>query len=209
MIEELSVTDVQTLYKSIHFPETNQKFFDVPLYCKAIQNMTPKKTETTVNDEKNDGITSEEVVKNTNISVPRPQIPGLPEEERTKKRRKRKKKSKNKEGEELSISCPRNDLLISPQSGKLKECDNIDRDFDFSDCDNNDDSGGDVTSDAFEEEDFPTVSNLMIKFEGNHFAKSTTKPATITKRSAGSPLDKETKKSRAQLQSELPKNNLE
>ena len=31
VIEGLSVTDVQTLYKSIHFPDTKQKFFDVPL----------------------------------------------------------------------------------------------------------------------------------------------------------------------------------
>ena len=52
VIEELSVTDVQTLYKSIHFPETNQKFFDVPLYCKAIRNMTPKKAENTIDDKK-------------------------------------------------------------------------------------------------------------------------------------------------------------
>ena len=61
VVEELSSTDVLTLYKLIHFPQTNQKFFDVPLYCKAVRNMTPKEAETPINDNKDDEIT--EVVK--------------------------------------------------------------------------------------------------------------------------------------------------
>ena len=155
---------------------------------------------------KDDGSTneiSEVVVKNTKISAPRPKIPGLPEDERIKKKKKKKNKVKNKEGEELSAGCSKNDFLISPQSGQLKEnpeCDNIDKEFDFSDCEDDIDSGRDVNSDAFEEEDFLTPSNPKSKFARNLLAKSATKPATKTKRSAGSPLDKETKKSRAQLQ---------
>ena len=39
VVEELSSTDVLTLYKSIHFPQTNRKFFDVPLYCKVVRNI--------------------------------------------------------------------------------------------------------------------------------------------------------------------------
>ena len=78
VIKELSSTDVLTLYKSIHFPQTNQKFFDVLLYCKAVRNTTPKEAETPINDNKDDEIT--EVVKNTIENVPRPVIPGLPEE---------------------------------------------------------------------------------------------------------------------------------
>ena len=56
--------------------------------------MTPKKEETTINDEKDDDIT--EVIKNTNENVPRPVILGLPEESWVvAKRKKNKNKCKN------------------------------------------------------------------------------------------------------------------
>ena len=42
-IEELSPTDVETMFKAIHFHESKSKFFGVSLYCKAVRNMTPKK----------------------------------------------------------------------------------------------------------------------------------------------------------------------
>ena len=43
LINDLSSNDVQTLFNSIHFHETNQKFSDMPLYCKSIRKMTPMK----------------------------------------------------------------------------------------------------------------------------------------------------------------------
>ena len=49
-IEELSPTDVKTMFKSIHFHEAKIKFFGVPLYCTAIRNMTPKKKEDVRNE---------------------------------------------------------------------------------------------------------------------------------------------------------------
>ena len=55
--------------------------------------MTPKKEETTINDEKDDDIT--EVIKNTNENVPRPVILGLPEESWVVAKRKKKNKCKN------------------------------------------------------------------------------------------------------------------
>ena len=42
-INGLSSPDVEMLFKSIHFHTTEQKFFDVPLFCKPLRNMTPIK----------------------------------------------------------------------------------------------------------------------------------------------------------------------
>ena len=54
-IEELSPTDVKTMFKSIHFHEAKIKFFGVPLYCTAIRNMTPKKKEDVRNENEKEG----------------------------------------------------------------------------------------------------------------------------------------------------------
>ena len=43
-VEELKPEEVHVIFQSLHFPETNQKFFDVPIYCKPLRNMTPVKT---------------------------------------------------------------------------------------------------------------------------------------------------------------------
>ena len=43
-VDGLTPEQVQTIFQSLHFPETNQKFFDVPIYCKPLRNMTPMKT---------------------------------------------------------------------------------------------------------------------------------------------------------------------
>ena len=43
-VDSLTPEQVQVIFKSLHFHETNQKFFDVPIYCKPLRNMTPVKT---------------------------------------------------------------------------------------------------------------------------------------------------------------------
>ena len=43
-IESLTPGTVQRLIKLVHFPETKQKFFNVPLYCRAIRTLTPAKS---------------------------------------------------------------------------------------------------------------------------------------------------------------------
>ena len=45
VIDGLAPEDVNTMYDSIHFPKTRQKFFDVPIYCRPLRNMTPTKAE--------------------------------------------------------------------------------------------------------------------------------------------------------------------
>ena len=59
IIDGLGTTAVQRLYNSIHFPLTKQKFFDVPLYCKPIRNMTPTKVVSSKDDQENDDIANE------------------------------------------------------------------------------------------------------------------------------------------------------
>ena len=43
VIDGISPDQVQIIFKSIHYPDTNQKFFDTPIYCTPIRNMTPEK----------------------------------------------------------------------------------------------------------------------------------------------------------------------
>ena len=44
IVEGLSKENVGEIIKSINFPETKVKFFDFPIYCKAIRNLTPGKS---------------------------------------------------------------------------------------------------------------------------------------------------------------------
>ena len=41
VLDGLSPTIVQKIFNSIHFHESKQKFFEVPLYCKNLRNLTP------------------------------------------------------------------------------------------------------------------------------------------------------------------------
>ena len=45
LIEGLSSPEVQTMFSSIHFHVTNHKFFDAPLFCKPLRNISPLKPE--------------------------------------------------------------------------------------------------------------------------------------------------------------------
>ena len=83
VIDGINPKEVQTLFNSIHFPLTKQKFFDVPLYCKALRNMTPTKK------------APEEAKTPDNKDAEKPKIPGLPEADRLKKKRIKKKSQKN------------------------------------------------------------------------------------------------------------------
>ena len=47
-------------FKSINFPEIKQKFFDNPIYCKPLRNMTPEKPSHPLNDKKEEA--SEDMV---------------------------------------------------------------------------------------------------------------------------------------------------
>ena len=150
----------------------------------------------------------------------KPIIPGLPEEDRLKqpKKQKRKKKKKNQEKEDKDIaSYTARDFLISPGSGMIMM-----DEFEFSGSDGEETSGDE---DEFEDSrevfsdndnpsttsDFLTPVNLKSTFARNLQAKTTVKPVitpSASKRGASSPAateTKETKKSRAQTQSKLPK----
>ena len=263
VIDGLNKTEVQTMFKSIHFHETKQKFFEleVPLYCKALRNMTPKKPENTQigkddkedttkekdestkssdkeADKREESIDKEapykdtdenaESIENTDAKkpneIPKPIIPGLPEEDRLKqiKKKKKKKKIRNKEDIKVLGNLSKNDFLISPGSGLIKK--NETEDFQFSDYDD-EDTDSDVCSEAFEDsrdtfsddenppaaEDFLTPVQVKSHFARNLLAKSNIKPSTSpgpSKRSASSPPEEETKqnkKSRARSQSLIPK----
>ena len=222
-VDGLCKEDVQTMMKSIHFPVTNQKFFDVPLYCKALRNMTPKKIEKpTTSDTSKVAVTKEtEVAKiesqNENDKIPKQVIPGLPEAERLKQpklKKKKQKKKSNKEEETPIKDLTRPDFLISPVSGALKKTEVLEN-FEFSEYD--DDTEDEEFEDSRETisdtentpgNEFLTPVNLKSTFARN-LANSSAKPAPTTnanKRAAKSPAEtKENKKSRGQSQTRIPK----
>ena len=218
VIDGLSSGEVQKMFKSIHFHETNQKFYDVPLYCTAIRKMTPKKDAQPKNDNENSLETAinghenvpkvntpdekKDEAKNKNDKNDQPLksvIPGLPEKDRLKKPKKKKKKT------ELDNAGPltKQDFMISPE--KKKEVDGFlfsDNDEESSDEESSDE---DEFSDEFEdsqeimsENDISTpVNSLAKRFAITSGDSPTT--TTASKRTASSPADvKETKKSRDQ-----------
>ena len=213
VIDCLSPNDVQTMYMNIHFLESKQKFFDVPLYCKCLRNMTPvKKTPPEAdNAETTKETISTEVTEPENIKDDKPKIPGLPEVDRQKKKRKKKKKSKDEKDDVKSSNLSMSDFLISPGSGLVKEGLDKTKDFVFSDYDSEGDS--DNSEEAFEDSkesfsdndetaaavDIFTPANPKITFVRTLYAKLA---STTSKREANSPAeDKLTKKSRARSQS--------
>jgi hypothetical protein len=94
-INGLSSLDVELLFKSIHFHTTEQKFFDVPLFCNPLRNMTPIKNIESKNAENTKEPEPEEVETPSKPIAPpndpsKPKIPGLPEEDMLKKKKKKK-----------------------------------------------------------------------------------------------------------------------
>ena len=107
IIENLSPDQVQTLQKSIHFHDTNMKFFNVPLFCKPMRIMTPIKHKAADDDLEKDAASAVTLIEKVPASHPKPLIPGLPESERLKSKKSKKKKMKN--------SCD-----LTPSPGKLR-----------------------------------------------------------------------------------------
>ena len=217
VIDCLSPSDVQTIFNSINYHETKQKFFDAPLYCKALRNMTPvKKTPEQVENPNN---TKEDILKEPTEPEKKddekPKIPGLPETERLKKKKEKKKKKGNDEKEEVASSTlSRNEFLLSPNSGLLKK--DVTQDFEFSDYESDDseeafedskESFSDDNEETVASMDFLTPANPKSTFARTLYAKSNAKSATKAgKRAANSPAEyKEKKKTRAQSESRIPK----
>ena len=152
--------------------------------------------------------------------TPKPKIPGLSEEERLKSERKKRKKERKKKKEDKIDS-----LLISPQSGLMKNDDKTDE-FEFGDSKNDaDDTEGDSDDEEGFEDSRETLSeneelseatglttpSLKSVFARTLVAASASKPPssstpTSSKRSAKSPAsEKDNKKARGRSKSLLPK----
>ena len=67
-IEPLSAVAVQSMIKLIHFPETKKKFFDVPLYCRAVRAMTPEKPADSTIPTTKEGENTEPIKPNPNLT---------------------------------------------------------------------------------------------------------------------------------------------
>ena len=207
LVEGLSPTDVQTLYRSIHYHETKTLFFDpsVPLYCQIVRNMTPtKKTEDAGATDSNEPNPNEENSVNTKPESPeqnppnnptsrsvRPKIPGLTEEDRLKSEKKKKRKKKNKqqksEEEKHLNAMTINDFLVSPNSGIVKETDFVFSDYDESEEDESFEDSMETLGDDHEKENTKLVSpvNLAGAFAQTLVAKSTASPGPSSSSTPG------------------------
>jgi hypothetical protein len=113
IVNDLSPTEVQTIFDSIHFHKSKIMFFEVPLFCKPLRNMTPIKNSESSSLENNkagqepkkDGTpkkaeSTSKGKENGNKST----IPGLPEEDRLKNKKKKKAKQAGLSRATLKIS---------------------------------------------------------------------------------------------------------
>ena len=167
VIDGLQSSDVQTMFRTIHFPESKARFFDVPLYCKALRNTTPVKkpenAEEASEDVPNVAMPGHgnagESSSTTKHSDPKenettkPTIPGLPEEERLKKKKRKKKVKQKKPIETEAKNLSMKDFLVSPQTGIMKES----MSFEFSDY--SDPSSNDSDDDVEFEDSRETFSD--------------------------------------------------
>ena len=102
IVDGIDSSIVQSLYSSIHYNETKQKFFEAPLYCKRLRNSSPLKPGSSCSEE-----------------LDRPHIPGLPETERIKAMSKKLKKSGGKQSGTQDSQLHAKSFFIKPKSSKL------------------------------------------------------------------------------------------
>ena len=154
----------------------------------------------------------------------KPAILGLPKGERLKTMKQKKKRVKQKNVEKPSIdvtNMTRNDFLICPETGNIEH----DPDNDENDLESGSEVDSDDSDEAFEDskealsesedgpapkvdDEFLTPVNLKSKFARTLQAKTTSRSTSTPnpKRPAGSPADpNQSKKPRAQLQSQIPR----
>ena len=107
IVESLTTGQVEAILKSIHFPETRQKFFNCPLYCKPIRKLTPTKPDKSPNDNvsKSPELSTNTVPTN-NANKSEFLIPGLSKSQQKKALRKARKKKANID----DVTSPKNKL---------------------------------------------------------------------------------------------------
>ena len=95
VIDCIDKSTVQSMYLYIHFHESKQKFYEVPLYCQRLRNSTPLK-------QQQQKVSNPEVDLPLQESTSQQQIPGLPEKDRLVAVKKSKKKKRNRSSSKQS-----------------------------------------------------------------------------------------------------------
>ena len=140
VVDGLETEDVQTLNKCIHFPVSRQKYFDVPIYCRPLRNMTPLKgTKETSDDHKEDNEnpkspSKKEPTKPTESK--KSDIPGLAKSEKIKADKKAKEKKKANEKKEAEGRKKSEETLVRKnfmKSNVFEDEPETDEGFDFED----------------------------------------------------------------------------
>ena len=111
IIDGLELDEIKLIYNSIHFPITNKKYFDAPIYCKPLRRLTPTKANKVVDSE---------LLKTPNDKTSKSIIPGLSKSQQKKAAKKPKERAKKEEEKvELSVDKGKSDRV--PLSQNLKK----------------------------------------------------------------------------------------
>ena len=215
-IEPISTETVQILMK-LHFPTSEKKFFNLPIYCRALRNLTPEKTlhtEPAPIPKPTPIISATDPAQNPtkvdpNLVTPtlslkfdhiKP-IPGLDRNSQLKplkKKKERKKTSSKSKGKNPDSNQPSKmeDFLISSEE-KRNEVDN----FEFSEYSSDDSSEEFEDSKDTESENVSCLTPSQLPFcEKLAAASLKSNQGGNIKRPAGSPADQaELKKQKSNL----------
>ena len=111
IVDGLETEVVQRINKFLHFPVSRKKFFNVPIYCRPLRNMTPMKPAAKVVD--NSNTVGEKESEEANQMKG---IPGLTRSQQKKALRKAQSKRKDEDKREAKIDgkMNRSSFLKSP-----------------------------------------------------------------------------------------------
>ena len=125
-IEGISPTQVETIVKAIHFPESQTKFFGNPVYCKPLRSMTPEKPSLIQNDEKVEASKEHNIEEKKESENKSAKVPGLSKsaEKKALKKANDKKAREDKKKVEAAKNNPK-----SHQENKASKEPNVRFDF--------------------------------------------------------------------------------
>ena len=140
IIDGLQPDEIKTIYESLHFPVVDKKFFEVPIYCKPLRLLTPRKEPDLSLANQVQAETSPSVlgscdqqlqpnsVDQTKIEQNSKIIPGLTKSQKKKAAKKAKEREKQQNNSAF--------LKSNPKQAELSCTDDNESEFEFNDLDN-------------------------------------------------------------------------
>jgi hypothetical protein len=141
VINGLKPEDIKLIHNSLHFPITKQKFFDSPIYCKPLRNLTPAKPAQASSDNLAASTISTPSRESTSTSPSKEKteliVPGLTKSQQKKAIKRAKEKAKKEEERKKAEEKKKVDpakpkvKLVKKDFLKEKTLDEIDIEYNF------------------------------------------------------------------------------